>query len=104
MYQIITYIPELVCDNVTQAMFNAGAGRYENYEQCCWKVLGQGQFKPLSGSLPFIGNQNQLEFVKEYRVEMICDEHHLKAAIAALKNTHPYEEPAYTVLQHITVK
>lgn len=104
MYQLIIYIPELQCDNVTQAMFEQGAGRYGKYENCCWKVLGQGQFKPLVGSKPFIGQCNSTAFVSEYRVEMLCEASYLKQAIQAMKKAHPYEEPAYTVLQHVVVE
>ena len=100
MYQLVIYIPESHCEAVKQAMFNAGAGRYEHYEHCSWQVKGQGQFKPLEGSQPFIGNQNELEYVEEYRVEMICEEVFLEAAIKAMRKAHPYEEPAYTVLAH----
>lgn len=101
MYQLIVYIPELQCDNVIQAMFDHGAGRYQHYDHCCWKVLGQGQFRPLTGSQPFMGEQNSDTMVNEYRVEMICEERYLQAVIKAMKAAHPYEEPAYTILQHI---
>ena len=33
----------------------------------------------------------------EYKVEMICSKEHIHAAIAALKNSHPYETPAYQI-------
>lgn len=100
MYQVIVYIPESHCEQVKLAMFDAGAGRYENYEHCSWQVLGQGQFKPLVGSDPFIGNQDKLETVNEYRVEMICEEHCLQDAVKAMLDSHPYEEPAYVILEH----
>jgi len=29
---------------------------------------------------------------------MVCDESHIHAAVAALKQAHPYEEPAYDVI------
>jgi hypothetical protein len=37
--------------------------------------------------------------VSEYRVELVCEDSAIKAAIAALKLAHPYEEPAYDVLR-----
>lgn len=104
MYQLVVYIPESHCEAVKQAMFDAGAGRYENYEHCSWQVQGQGQFKPMAGANPFIGNQNQLQTVEEYRVEMICEAHCLHAAVTAMIQTHPYEEPAYLVLKHTAIE
>ncbi|MDH5710122.1 MAG: NGG1p interacting factor NIF3, partial [Gammaproteobacteria bacterium] len=35
--------------------------------------------------------------VSELKIEMVCADEHIKAAIAALKKAHPYEEPAYDV-------
>lgn len=68
-----------------------------DYQHCCWQVLGQGQFRPMPGSQPFIGEQGQLEQVAEWRVEMVVAAACIKPVIAALKTAHPYEEPAYGV-------
>jgi len=68
-----------------------------DYDCCCWQTLGSGQFRPLENSNPFIGEKGQIERVNEYKVEMVCDEEHIKAVITALKKAHPYEEPAFDV-------
>lgn len=99
MYQLCFYVPVDHLESVKQAVFAAGAGRIGNYDQCCWQVEGEGQFRPLSGAQPAIGQQGLLESVREFRVEMVCDEAHIKAVVAALKQAHPYEEPAYNVLK-----
>lgn len=80
-------------------MFLAGAGRIGNYDQCCWQVKGQGQFRPLDGANPYIGAQGAVEYVDEYKVEMVCEDSLLVAVIAAMKSSHPYEEPAYDIIQ-----
>ncbi len=97
LFKICFYVPENDADAVKQALFVAGAGRIGNYDCCAWQVLGQGQFRPLAGSNPHIGAQGEIETVMEYRVEMICAEPHLAAALAALRAAHPYEEPAIDV-------
>ncbi|MES2998887.1 MAG: YqfO family protein [Pseudomonadota bacterium] len=97
MYKIATYIPSDTLEKVKQAMFDQGAGRLGNYDHCAWQVLGQGQFRPLAQSNPTLGQKGRLETVEEYLVEMICDASVIKSVIAALKQAHPYEEPAYTV-------
>lgn len=99
MYKLCFYVPQSHLDVVKQAVFDAGAGRIGNYENCCWQVEGQGQFRPLAGSNPAIGQLNQLETVVEYRVEMICEKNLISDVINALKRAHPYEEPAYDVVQ-----
>ncbi|MBU2097814.1 MAG: YqfO family protein [Gammaproteobacteria bacterium] len=99
MYKLCFYVPQSHLDVVKQAVFDAGAGRIGNYENCCWQVEGQGQFRPLAGSNPAIGQLNQLETVVEYRVEMVCGKNLISDVINALKRAHPYEEPAYDVVQ-----
>lgn len=97
MYKLCFYVPQSHVDVVKQAVFAAGAGAMGDYDQCCWQVLGQGQFRPLQGSLPYIGREGKVENVDEYRVEMVCDDRIMTEVIAALKLSHPYEEPAYDV-------
>ena len=97
MYQLSFYVPVAHVDAVKQAVFDAGGGRIGNYDSCCWQVAGQGQFRPLPGSDPTVGGVGQLELVDEYKVEMVCDDAVIAAAVAALRRAHPYEEPAYQV-------
>lgn len=99
MYKVTFYVPETHLENVKKAMFSAGAGTIGNYEQCAWQVKGQGQFKALSGSNPFLGEIDKLEYVDEYRVEMVVENSKIKWVIQALKESHPYETPAFDVLQ-----
>lgn len=80
-------------------MFAAGAGTLGNYDKCSFEYKGIGQFRPLSGSSPFLGEEGKIERVEELKVEMICKKEFLTAAIKALKATHPYETPAYYVTE-----
>lgn len=97
MYKLVFYVPEEHLEVVKAAVFATGAGKIGNYDQCCWQVLGQGQFRPLPGSQPFIGETQQVEQVAEYRVELVCADELITAAVTALKQAHPYEEPAYDI-------
>lgn len=103
MYRLIFYVPESHLEQVKNALFAAGAGQQGDYRHCCWQVLGQGQFQPMAGANPFIGQQGQLEQVPEWRVEMVVGQPVLTAVVRALKAAHPYEEPAYTVLQGLVL-
>lgn len=97
MYKLCVYVPDSHVDAVKQALFAAGAGRIGDYDSCCWQVLGQGQFRPLAGADPFIGSTGKVETVVEYKIELVCDDKFIAAAVGALKQAHPYEEPAYQV-------
>ncbi len=99
MYKLVFFVPVADKESVKQAVFAAGAGKIGNYDQCCWEVEGQGQFRPLPGANPAIGQLQNLEKVGEYRVEMVCEDHLIGAVVAALKGAHPYEEPAYECWQ-----
>lgn len=96
-YRLTFYAPEEQLDSVKEAIFATGAGRFNHYDCCCWQSLGQGQFRALAGSDPFIGQQQKVTSLPEYKVEILCTEDNVEAAVAALKKAHPYEEPAYEV-------
>ena len=97
MYKICVFVPENDAEPVKRAMFAAGAGQIGAYDSCCWQTPGQGQFRPLEGSSPHIGEQGHVETVAEYRIEMVCDGANIRNVVAALRSSHPYEEPAYDV-------
>lgn len=100
-YKIIAYVPVDYIEQVKTAMFDAGAGAFDGYDRCAWQVLGVGQFRPLSGTNPFIGEIEQTQQVAEYRLEMIVPKKRIKAVIDAYKNAHPYEVPTYEVLDMV---
>ncbi|MAT50421.1 MAG: NGG1p interacting factor NIF3 [Porticoccaceae bacterium] len=97
MYKLCFFVPESHLEVVKEAVFDAGAGRIGDYDRCCWQTLGQGQFRPMEGSNPFLGKQGWVEQVPEYKVEMVCEDYLIEAAIEAMVDAHPYEEPAYDV-------
>ena len=97
MYKLCVYVPEKHVETVKTALFNAGAGRIGNYDQCCWQNNGIGQFRPLENSNPAIGSRGTLETVDEIKIELVCEDDLIKQAVTALKQSHPYEEPAYDI-------
>jgi hypothetical protein len=103
MYKLCFYVPELQLELVKYALFAEGAGQYKAYDQCCWQVRGEGQFRPLMNSHPYLGEAEKLEKVVEFKVEMICQEKHIKNVLNALISSHPYEEPAYEIYEILTI-
>ncbi len=97
MYKLAFFVPPSHLEVVKQAVFTAGGGRLGAYDQCCWQVLGEGQFRPLDGSEPFIGQSGMVEKVVEWKVELVVDESVIADVVTALKAAHPYETPAYEV-------
>jgi len=99
MYKIIFYTPESHAEKVKNAMFDTGAGQIGNYSHCSWQVLGEGQFMPRDGSNAFTGKTDELEKIKEFKIEMVCGSTVIEDALKALKDNHPYEEPAFFVFK-----
>jgi hypothetical protein len=101
MYKLCFYVPESHLQLVKSALFAIGAG---HYDQCCWQVLGESQFRPLANSQAFIGEIDQLQIVPEYKVEMICSDELIKPALQTLLANHPYQQPAYDVSKILTAE
>lgn len=101
MFYIIFYVPLDHAEKVKESMFQAGAGTLGNYSKCSFESKGVGQFEPLKGSTPFIGKTNELEKVMELKVEMLCQKENIEKAISAMKAAHPYETPAYYVIESL---
>ncbi|SHH95680.1 NGG1p interacting factor NIF3 [Ferrimonas marina] len=98
MKKLEFYVPSADRDTVLEALFAAGAGRIGNYDRCCWFVEGTGQFRPLPGSNPHLGQQDQTHQEPESKVELVFDAGLQAEVVAALKQAHPYETPAYQIL------
>ncbi|APC15780.1 NGG1p interacting factor NIF3 [Pseudomonas frederiksbergensis] len=97
MYKLSFFVPQSHVDVVKGAVFAAGGGRIGLYDHCAWQVLGLGQFRPLDGSQPFMGEAGQVEQVEEWKVELVVSDELIRSVVEALKQSHPYETPAYEV-------
>jgi dinuclear metal center YbgI/SA1388 family protein len=98
--KIVTFIPVgPAITAVHDALAEAGAGRIGDYSHCSFATAGTGQFKPLPGARPTVGEVGALERVAETRLEMVLPRHRRSAVVAALRATHPYEEPAFDILE-----
>lgn len=94
MYTIVTFVPREHTEAVLDSVFAAGAGRAGNYDRCCFIVRGEGRFRPRAGSSPFLGTLDKEERVSEDRLEFAVVDDRVEPVLAALRETHPYEEPA----------
>lgn len=99
LLKLVVFVPESHVEIVAEALANAGAGHIGNYSHCSFRGVGTGTFKPLAGSNPAIGTQNQLEQVAEVRIETILSASLSTAVTTAMKKAHPYEEVAYDLLR-----
>jgi len=96
-FKLVVFVPHEYLEKVADELFKAGAGIIGEYEQCSFSSSGLGTFLGSQHSNPVIGNKETSEKVDEARLETIVDSWKLNSVIQALKNIHPYEEPAYDV-------
>jgi len=95
----VVYVPGEHAGAVREALFEAGAGHIGDYSHCCWSVEGIGQFLPHEGANPTIGSVGAIEQAPEQRIELVAPTRLRADVLAAMRGAHPYEEPAFNVLE-----
>jgi len=93
--KLVTFCPGKNAGAVREALFRAGAGTIGNYSECSFNVSGSGTFKAAPGAHPHVGTIGELHHEEEIRIEVIFPTHARPQLVAALRQAHPYEEPAY---------
>ena len=81
------------------ALAEAGAGVIGDYDSASFSTPGEGRFRPLQGANPTIGEVGALEVVDEVRIECVLARAARPQVVAAMIAAHPYEEPAYDVVE-----
>lgn len=98
MKRLITFCPEEKAEQVRMAMFNAGAGRIGDYEECSFNSVGEGTFKAKEGANPYVGEIGKLAREKEIKIETIYPVWLESKVVSAMIKAHPYEEVAYDLI------
>lgn len=99
MYKLRFTVPKTNCEATKNALFELGLGRLGNYDCVSFELPITGQFRPLAGAKPHIGQHNNIEKVEELLVEMLCPQKLAAQAKSCLVKNHPYEEPAYEFIK-----
>ncbi|WGL51058.1 Nif3-like dinuclear metal center hexameric protein [Nocardioides sp. BP30] len=97
--KLTTYVPTEHAERLRQALAGAGAGRLGDYDNASFSSAGEGRFRPLVGADPHTGSIGELSVVEEVRIEAILPRVRRRAVIEALLGAHPYEVPAYDVVE-----
>jgi hypothetical protein len=100
---LVTYVPVPDTGRVLAALFAAGAGAVGDYRECAFVAPGTGQFRPVAGANPAIGQVGELEQVAENRIEVALPRRLRAQVVAALRSAHPYETPAFHVIESAAV-
>lgn len=103
-YKLVTFVPHEHVTDVSEALYQAGAGRIGNYSHCGFQTEGSGTFLPLDGAHPAIGRTGRRETVAEIKLESVVHARRMAPVLAALRRAHPYETPAFDVFRHHDVE
>ena len=95
--KLVTYtIPENA-EQLRNALFEAGAGKIGNYEDCSFNSQGIGTYMGNENSNPEIGEQFEFVEAKELKIEVVFEKHLQPKILKALFSNHVYEEIAYEI-------
>ncbi|HEU5359569.1 MAG TPA: Nif3-like dinuclear metal center hexameric protein, partial [Candidatus Deferrimicrobiaceae bacterium] len=95
--KVAVFVPPDRADAVLAALSEAGGGRIGAYVRCSFRTLGTGTFLPAEGARPFLGRPGVEERVEEIRLESVVAGSLLQGVLRAVREAHPYEEPAIDV-------
>jgi hypothetical protein len=92
-------VPHSDAQPLIDALSGAGAGQIGDYDRAAFTADGTGTFRPLAGANPAIGSIGRIEEVPETMVQMVAPRSRRAQVVAAPRRAHPYEEPAFDVLE-----
>lgn len=95
--KLVTFSPRKNAEEVTNALFKAGAGMIGKYSECSFNVQGEGTFKAEDGAEPFVGKIGEKHRENETRIEIIFPTYLQQQIVQCLQEVHPYEEVAYDI-------
>jgi dinuclear metal center YbgI/SA1388 family protein len=97
--KLITYVPVDYLEKVRESLFNSGAGKIGNYDECSFSSRGEGTFRAGDDTNAFVGEKGKRHLESEQKLEVIYPIDKQGAVLSSLSNSHPYEVPAYDILQ-----
>jgi dinuclear metal center YbgI/SA1388 family protein len=97
--KLVVFVPEGSLADVSNALFASGAGAIGQYSNCSFRTEGEGTFFGSPATSPTVGERGRFEVVKEVKLEVLVPVAHVEGVLAALRATHPYEEPAFDLVR-----
>ena len=95
--KLVVFVPSNHVNEVSQALFDAGAGNIGDYDSCSFRTKGLGTFRGGEDSNPFVGVPGSKHEEEEEMISVVVPNHLLGSVVSSLMTVHPYEEPAFDV-------
>lgn len=96
--KIVVTVPVEDTDKIRRVICEAGAGIIGEYSYCTMATKCVGTFMPSDAANPYLGEANKLEYANEDKLEAVCEVDKVKSVLKALRDAHPYEEPAIDII------
>ncbi len=103
LVKLVVFVPEANANELREAMGNAGAGKVGEYTYCSFSTKGTGRFKPSASADPHIGKPGEYTEVAEERIEVGCEKEQVGVILAAIKESHPYEEVVVDIYPMLSI-
>ena len=95
--KLITYTTPENANKLRKSLFDAGAGKIGNYENCSFNSLGKTTFQGNENSNPVVGERFEYVESDEIKIEVTFEKHQQTPILNALFDNHVYEEVAYEI-------
>lgn len=97
--KLVTFVPREHLARLSEALFEAGAGVIGHYTRCSFRSEGTGTFLGGEGTEPAVGSRGVFEEASEIRLETLVPRARVSDVVSALRDAHPYEEPAFDLVE-----
>ena len=92
------FIPADHLEPLRHALRRVDAGHIGQYDSCLSYSAVTSCWRPLAGSVPYLGAVGEVSTEPELKVEVTCPAERVETVVAAVKVVHPYEEPVINVI------
>lgn len=92
------FIPRTHMAPLQEALRSVDAGHIGKYDCCLSYSPVMSTWRPLPGSAPYNGAENEISEEPELKVEVCCKAERLEETMGAVRRAHPYEEPVINVI------
>lgn len=95
--KLVTYTTPENAEKLRNSLFDSGAGRIGNYDNCSFNSDGFSTYKGNENSNPVVGKKGELTQTNEIKIEVTFEKHLQSKILKALFTNHIYEEVAYEI-------
>ena len=101
--KVEVFIPEVSVSDFINKINDLGVLKEDNYDYCYSETKVIGNFRPLEGANPTIGEVSKREVVNESKLEFRIDEKDLQKVHRCILENHPYEVPVINYINLLEV-